>query len=197
MTEISEDFTVLSIIRKIVTDEIERPFYCLQFTPDALIVTCVSLYLTNDGTGVKFLTVDDEVKVEYSFHNTDFNIGFLIGICEATNGICVGDYAKHCVYQLDIANKIFRPVIGSYDSEGQEDGPSDKATLSHPAGIASRGDAIYIAEHPPNYQGAIQILLLRWPYQLPIILEWYCIISGSSFKAHGATEPSSGKGNKN
>ena len=34
-------------------------------------------------------------------------------------------------------------------------GPSDKATLSHPAGISSRGDVIYIVEHPPNYQGAI------------------------------------------
>ena len=65
LTEISKDFTVLSIIRKIVTDEIERPICCLQFTPDALIVTCVSRHLTNDGTGVKFLTVDDEIKVEY------------------------------------------------------------------------------------------------------------------------------------
>ena len=64
---------------------------------------------------------------------------------------------KHCVYQLDIANKTFRPVIGSYDTEGQKDGPSDKATLSHPAGIVSRGDVIYIVEHPPNYQGAIRM----------------------------------------
>ena len=124
------------MIRKIVTDEIERPICCFQFTPDALIVTCVSRHLTNDRTGVKFLTVDDEIKVEYSFHNTDFSIGFPSGICEAINGIYVADYAKHCVYQLDIANKTFRPVIGSYDTEGQEDGPSDKATLSHPAGIA-------------------------------------------------------------
>ena len=151
LTEISEDFTVLSIIRKIVTDEIERPICCLQFTPDAL--TCVSCHLTNDGTGVKFLTVDDEIKVEYSFYNTDFSIGFPFGICEATNGIYVADYAKHCVYQLDITNKTFTPVIGSYDTEGQEDSPSDKVTLSHLAGIASRGDVIYIVEHPPNYQG--------------------------------------------
>ena len=64
------------------------------------------------------------------------------------------------MYQLDIANKTFRPVIGSYDTEGQEDDSSDKVTLSHPAGIASRGDVIYIAEHPPNYQGAIRILLI-------------------------------------
>ena len=103
------------------------------------------------------MTVDDEIKVEYSFHNTDFSIGFPFGICEATNGIYVADYAKHCVYQLDIANKTFRPVIGSYDTEGQEDSPSDKATLSHPAGIASRGDVIHIVEHPPNYQGAIRM----------------------------------------
>ena len=158
LAEISEDFTVLSIIRKIVTDEIERAICCLQFTPDALIVTCVSRHLTkNNGTGVKFLTVDDEIEVEYSFHNTDFSIGFSFGICEATNGIYVADYAKHCVYQLDIANKTFRPVIGSYDTEGQEDGPSDKATLSHPVGIASKGDVMYIAEHPPNYQGAIRM----------------------------------------
>ena len=154
--------------------------------------------MTNDGTGVKFLTVDDEIKVEYSCHNTDISIGFPFGICEATNGIYVADYAKHCVYQLDIANKTFRPVIGSYDTEGQEDSPSDKATLSHLAGIASRGDVIYIAERPPNYQEAIRMyLLIRWPYQLPIIFQWYCIINRSSFKAHGATEPSSGKGNKN
>ena len=113
--------------------------------------------MTNDGTGVKFLTVDEEIKVEYSFHNTDFSIGFPFGICEATNGLYVADYAKHCVYQLDIANKTFRPVIGSYDTEGQEDSPSDKATLSHPAGIASRGDVIYIAEHPPNYQGTTRM----------------------------------------
>ena len=157
LTEITEDFTVLSIIRQTVTDEIERPICCLQFTPDALIVTCVSRHLTNDGTGVKFLTVDDEIKVEYSFHNTDFSIGFPFGICEATNVTYVADYAKHCVYQLQIANKTFRPVIGSYDTEGQEDGPLDKATLSHPAGIASRGDVIYIAEHPPNYQGSIRM----------------------------------------
>ena len=102
---------------------------------------------------MKFLTVDDEIKVEYSFHNTDFSIGFPFGICEATNGIYVADYAKHFVYQLDIANKTFRP----YDTEGQEDSPSDKATLSHPAGIASRGDVTYMAEHPPNYQGAIRM----------------------------------------
>ena len=57
-----------------MTDEIERPICCLQFTSDALIVTCVSHHLTNDGTGVKFLTVDDEIKVEYSFHDTDFSI---------------------------------------------------------------------------------------------------------------------------
>ena len=103
------------------------------------------------------MTVDDEIKVEYSFHNTDFSIGFPSGICEASNGIYVADYAKHCEYQLDIANKTFRPVIGSYNSEGQEDGPSDKATLSHPAGIASRGAVTYIAEHPQNYQGAIRM----------------------------------------
>ena len=157
LTEVSGDFTVLSIIRKIVTDEIERPICCLQLTPDALIVTCVSHHFTSDGTGVKFLTVDDEIKVEYSIHNTDFSIGFPFGICEDTNGICVADYAKHCVYHLDIANETFRPVIGSYDTEGQEDGPSDKAILSHPACIASRGDAIYIVEHPPNYQGAIRM----------------------------------------
>ena len=77
--------------------------------------------------------------------------------CEATKGIYIADYAKRCVYQLDIANKTFRPVIGSYDTEGQEDGPSDKATLFDPAGIASRGDVIYTAEHPPNYQGAIRM----------------------------------------
>ena len=88
LTEISEDFTVLSIIRKIVTDEIERPICCL------LIVTCVSRHLSNDETGVKFLTDDEEIKVEYSFHSTDFSIGFPFGICEATNGIYVADYAK-------------------------------------------------------------------------------------------------------
>ena len=52
LNEISEDFTVLSTIRKIVTDEIERPICCLQFTPDALI--CVSCHLTDDGTGLSF-----------------------------------------------------------------------------------------------------------------------------------------------
>ena len=56
-----------------MTDEIERPICCLQFTPDALIVTCASRHLTNDGTGAKFLT-DDEIKVKYSFHDTDFSI---------------------------------------------------------------------------------------------------------------------------
>ena len=96
-----------------MTDEIERPICCLQFTPDTLIVTCVSRHLTNDGAGVNFLTADDEIKVEYSFHNTDFSIGFSFGICEATSGICVADYANHCVYQLEIANKTFRPVIRS------------------------------------------------------------------------------------
>ena len=50
-----------------------------------------------------------------------------------------------------LRTKTFRPVIGSYDTERQEDRPLDKATLSHPAGIASRGDVIYITEHPPNY----------------------------------------------
>ena len=44
------------------------------------------------------MTVDDEIKVEYSFHNTDFSIGFPFGVCEATNRIYVADYAKHCVY---------------------------------------------------------------------------------------------------
>ena len=48
-------------------------------------------------------------------------------------------------------------LIFTYDTEGQEDGPSDKATLSHPAVIASREDVIYIAEHPPNYHGAIRM----------------------------------------
>ena len=33
-------------------------------------------------------------------------------------------------------------------------GPLDKATLSHPAGIAVRSAVIYIAEHPSVYQGA-------------------------------------------
>ena len=56
-----------------------------------------------------------------------------------------------------LRTKPFRPVTGSYDTEGQEDGPSDNATLSHPAGIASRGDVVHTAEHPPNYQGAIRM----------------------------------------
>ena len=167
LTEISEDFTVLSIIRKIVTDEIGRPICCLQFTPDALIVTCVLRHLTNNGTGVKFLTVDDEIKIEYSFHNTDFNIGFPFGICEATNGIYVADYAKHC------------------------------HTLAPCWYCIKRRCYLYSGTSSKLPGSNTDVLLLRWPYQLPIILEWYCIINGSIFKAHGATEPSSGKGNKN
>ena len=196
MTKISEDFTVLSIIRKIVTHEIERSICCFRFTPDALNGTCVSRHLTNDGTGIKFLTVDDEIKVEYYSTTlilvSDFRLEFVKPLMEY---IYVADYAKHCVYQLDIANKTFRPVVGSYDTEGQEDGPSDKATLSHPAGIVSRGDVIYIAEHPPNYQGAIRIY-----YSLDGLINfqssWNGIASSMGLVSR-RMEPSSGKGNKN
>ena len=56
-----------------------------------------------------------------------------------------------CVKDL----KTFLPVIGSYSTERKEDGPLDKAKLSCPAGIASRSEVIYIAEHPPDYQSVI------------------------------------------
>ena len=113
--------------------------------------------MENERLSIKFLTSDDEEKVEFSFISAQYSVVFPFSICESVNSVYVSDYEKHCLFELDIAQRTFTPVVGKYETEGQTDGPLDKATLSHPAVIAVRSAVIYIAEHPSVYQGAIRL----------------------------------------
>ena len=59
-----------------------------------------------------------------------------------------------CVLQVSTETEEILPVIREIAEKGQ-DGPSGK--LNSPVGIASCGNAIYIAEHPTDIQGLIRI----------------------------------------
>ena len=157
LTEISENFRRLSVLRKIPPEGVHRPICCHHYAQDAVIVTYVANDLENERPSIKFLTIDDEEKVEFSFISAQYNVVFPFSICESGNSVYASDYDKHCLFELDIEQWTFTPVVGKYETEGQTNGPLDKATLSHPAGIAVRSAVIYIAEYPSVYQGAIRL----------------------------------------
>ena len=79
----SEDFTVLTFIKKIAPDEIKQPNCCYQFFQDSLMVTCVPNRFNNGSASLKFVTVDNETKVNFSFSDIDYSFDFPFGICES------------------------------------------------------------------------------------------------------------------
>ena len=83
LTEISQDFTVLTPIKKISPDDTERPICCHQFSQDSLIVTCVPDPFNNGDGSAVFVTVDEDTKVDFSFSNIDYCFGFPFGIGES------------------------------------------------------------------------------------------------------------------
>ena len=64
LTEVSQDFCVLTLIKKISPDGTGRPICCHQFLQDSLIVTCVPDPFNNGDGSVVFLTVDEDTKVD-------------------------------------------------------------------------------------------------------------------------------------
>ena len=140
---------------KFLQKKLHRPICCLHYAQDAVIVTCVANDLENERPSIKFRRINDEEKVEFSFISAQYSAVFPFSICESGTSVYVSDYEKHWLFELDIAQRTFMPVDGKYETEGQTDGPLDKATLSHPADILVRSAVIYIAEHPSVRQGAI------------------------------------------
>ena len=74
---------MLTLIKKISPDDIERPICCHQFSQDSLIVKCVPDPVNNGGGSIVFATVDKDTKVDFSFSNIDYCFGFPFGICES------------------------------------------------------------------------------------------------------------------
>ena len=109
-----------------------------------------TLFMCQTMRNIGFLNLILHSGVQYS-------VVFPFSICQSGNSVYVSDYEKHCLSELDIAQRTFTPVAGKYETEGQTDGPLDKATLSHPASIAVRSAVIYTAEHPSVYQSAIRL----------------------------------------
>ena len=73
------------------------------------------------------------------------NLKFPFGVCCDTEAdIFASDIHTNCVLQVSTKTEEILPVIGEIAEKGQDDGPSGK--LNSPMGIASCGNAIYIAE---------------------------------------------------
>ena len=94
LTKISQDFTVLTLIKKISPDGIGRPICCHQFSQYSPIVTCVPDPFNNGNGSVIFVTVDEDTKVDFSFSNIDYCFGFPFGICESMDTIYVSDHGN-------------------------------------------------------------------------------------------------------
>ena len=63
------------------------------------------------------------------------------------------------LYELNVDNRDVSVIAGKLDDDGTDDGPVETATFNSPSGLASRGEVLYIAEHPLNQQGAVRCKL--------------------------------------
>ena len=65
-------------------------------------------------------------------------------------GLC--ELGSHCLYELNVDTRDVSVIGGKLDDYGTDDGPV-------PSGLASRGEVLYIAEHPLNQQGAVRLCI--------------------------------------
>ena len=184
--EISEDWTVLRILRNIKVVDIKLPVSCFIYTQDTLIVTDVD----EQTPAVHFVTIEAEARKIFSFSNPHLSFKFPFDICESNGHIFVSDNERHCVFELDITSRSMAPVFGVYDDEGEEDGPVEHAKLSYPSGLASRGSVIYIGEHPREFQGAIRLVYsLKGLGNFQEIWQGIAFSMGLISKRNTATDP--------
>ena len=81
---------------------------------------------------------------------------FPFGLCiDNKCHIFVSDFHPHCRYQVMIEMEELMTVVGRTNERGEDDGPT--GCLDSQVRIASRGEVIYIAEHPLELQGSIRI----------------------------------------
>ena len=155
LTEISEEWTSMRILRNIKAEGIRCPVSCYPYSQDTLIANDVD----QQSPAVHFVAIEEEeARKIFSFQNNHFRFKFPFDICESNGSVFVTDNERHCVFNLGVEARSMVPVMSVYDDAGEEDGPIEIAKLSHPSGIAVRGSVIYIAEHPREYQGAVRVM---------------------------------------
>ena len=82
---------------------------------------------------------------------------FPFGLCDTGNLILLSDPKAHCLFKVDINCRTVISLVGEEENEGRNDGPLETSKLSSPTGVACRSDAVYIAEHHNEFQGAIRV----------------------------------------
>ena len=69
--------------------------------------------------------------------------------------IVCSDVGSHYLYELNVDTRDVSVIAWKLD----DDGPVETATFSSSSGLASRGEVLYIAEHPLNQQGAVRLCI--------------------------------------
>ena len=101
------------------------------------------------------------------------------GLCELGDKTVCYDLGSHCLYELNVGTRDLSVIAGKLDDDGTDDGPVETATFSSPSGLASKGEVLYIAEHPLKQQGAVRLCICCQGLQLPDNLAWAISFSGN------------------
>ena len=80
---------------------------------------------------------------------------------------------------LNVDTRDVSVIAGKLDDDGTDDGPVETATFS--SGLASRGEVLYIAEHPLNQQGAVRLCIHCQACKLPDYLAWVILFQWEWF----------------
>ena len=71
--------------------------------------------------------------------------------------LIISDHTSHVLVEICKDSLTANVISGHLDRKGFDDGPQLSSHLTSPAGLASRGSSVYIAEHPVDHQGSIRV----------------------------------------
>ena len=98
LTEVSEDWGSMRILRDIKPPCVQLPVSCYPYLQDTLIMTDIN----KDSPTVFFVTIDEDVHSEFTFKNNNVSFKYPFNICESNESFFVSDNERHCLFKLDI-----------------------------------------------------------------------------------------------
>ena len=156
LAELSPDLHSLEVLQIIRCNEIRKPIDCIPVNCQNQVLKQL---LVSDADPLKpslhLLDVYNDIK--YNCSISDPSMKFPFGLCDTSNLILLSDPKAHCLFKVDINCRTVISLVGEEENECRNDGPLETAKLSSPTGVACRSDAVYIAEHPKEFQGAVRV----------------------------------------
>ena len=87
LTEVSEDWGFIRILRDIKPLCVQLPGFCYPYSQDTLIMTGIN----KDSPAVHFVTNDEDVHIKFTFKNNNVSFKFPFDICETNRSFFVSD----------------------------------------------------------------------------------------------------------